>query len=176
MSQAETGPPGTGRRRWLLLAAVVAAAAIICLVVYLLVRDGEVSDDDAVGGHDGAPAVVADAAPDRAPPAVDLAPDRPAPRGTRRITTRELRALQRRHRALIGACYQLTARRDPATAPSRASVVVTLGDAGRVRSVAVDAGGARRLEGCLRRSVRGWRFSRSLRAQQVTFPIFFKRR
>jgi len=168
---------GAGRRRLLVIlaAALFAVSAVVILLVMLLPCDGEVTiPTDQDGGVQTDAADVADAAdatPDAAP-AADLAPDQARrPRGTRRITERELRGLQRRHRGLISACYRLAARRDPATTPSRVSITVTLGDSGRVRRVGVDAGGARRLRGCLSRAIRGWRFSNSLRAQQVSFQI-----
>jgi outer membrane biosynthesis protein TonB len=56
----------------------------------------------------------------------------------------------------------------------RANVTVDLADYGRVQSVRVDAGGDRALEGCIRRAVRGWRFSTTLKKQQVKFPVVFR--
>jgi len=166
------GGAGRGRLLIALALALLIAGATIILLVYVLPCGGT----EAPGGRDGGggPGEVADAAaspvPDAAAPS-DLGPDRaPRPHGTRRITDRELRAMLRRQRGLIDACFRLAAR-DPDLTPSRISVSVELGDAGRVRSVAVDAGGARRLGGCLRRAVRGWRFSSGLRAQQISFPI-----
>ena len=56
----------------------------------------------------------------------------------------------------------------------RADVTVNLADGGRVKSVKASAGGDRELEGCIRRTVRGWRFSSTLKAQQVRFPVIFR--
>ena len=162
--------PGGRRRLMLIVAALLVVSTVVILLVFLLPCDGEESLPPGEDG--GTPIEVADAAAPDVVLAVDLTPDqKPRPRGTRRITDRELRAVLRRQRGLINACYTLAARRAPAMTPARVSVTVTLGDAGRVRSVAVAAGGARRLSGCLRRAIRGLRFSKSLRAQQVSFPI-----
>jgi hypothetical protein len=170
---------GDSRRRRLALAMMaLAIVAIIVFVVVLLLRSGP---EEAEAPKD-AGAVPRDAGPvlETLPPdlAVDLPlPDtkpKPRPRPSRRITEPELRRLQRKHRALIKICYDRAARRAPRWVATRANVVVRLAGGGRVKSVQVDAGGDRALEGCLRRAVRGWRFSPTLKTQRVSFPIVFR--
>jgi len=99
---------------------------------------------------------------------------RPAPKPTRRINPVELRKVQRRYSASIRVCYDRTGRRAPSMVARRANVVVELAAGGRVKAVTVEAGGDREIEGCVRRAVRGWRFSSSLKAQRVEFPIVFR--
>jgi hypothetical protein len=172
MAQRFSQPYAERRRRQLFIvaAALLAAAVVVILLAVLLPCDGEKT---AIKVEDGGPPIeVADGAALDGLAIPDLMPDqKPRPRGTRRISDRELRALLRRHGGLINACYTLAARRAAGTTPSRVSVKVTLGDRGRVRAVTVAAAGARRLSGCLRRAIQGWRFSKTLRAQQVSFPI-----
>lgn len=83
-----------------------------------------------------------------------------------------MRAVQRRHRALVQLCYDRAAR--GGLVPRRANIKVTLGDRGRVRAVNVDVGG--KLGACLRRMVRGFRFARSLKPQTVRFAFVFSAR
>ena len=163
------------RRVWLLAGAGVMLAALITALVIVLLP----------GPHEAQP-TARPAAPLRVDAGVDVTAESaidaaatvaPAPdararprRGWRGITDRELRTLQRRNSGLLRACYMRTSRRAPAMARGRADVVVQLGNRGRVRSVQVTAGD-RALEGCLRRAVLRWRFSPTLRAQRVTFPV-----
>jgi hypothetical protein len=170
---------GDSRRKMLALAVIVLAIiAILVFILVLLLRgpeEAEAPPMDAGG-------MLHDAGPDLEPLPPDLAVDlplpdtkpKPRPRPSRRITEPELRQLQRKHRALIKICYDRAARRAPKLVARRANVVVRLANGGRVKSVKVDAGGERALEGCLRRAVRGWRFSPTLKTQRVTFPIVFR--
>lgn len=170
---------GDSRRKMVALAAIVLAiVAITVFVVVLLLRSGP---EEAAAPKD-AGAEPQDTGPDIEPLPPDLALDlplpdtkpKPRPKPRRRITEPELRQLQRKHRALIKICYDRAARRAPKFVATRANIVVRLADGGRVKSIQVDAGGDRALVGCLRRAVRGWRFSPTLKAQRVSFPIVFR--
>jgi len=165
-------------RRWPLFAAaaIVAAATVVALVLAL--RCGPAGPDkpapvDAGPAGQSADVRTTDTARDvhSAPP--DVGVERRRRHGTRIISSRELRAVQRRYRGLVKLCYDRATRRGSGLVPSKARVTVQLADRGRVRSVKVDAGGA--LGTCMRRMVRGWRFSRSLKAQKVRFSFVFAR-
>lgn len=171
------------RRRFLIaIIGVAAVAALAVTLLLMLLRGGPPGTEDRAPDAGRAVPVhvepVADAAPEdaagrAAPPARDAKPTRPRP--TRRITDQELRALQRQHHGLIKYCFDRTAARAPAMVGARSSVRVELAAGGRVKSVQVDAGTDAELAACLRRMIRGWRFSATLKAQQVSFPIVVAR-
>ena len=162
------------RRLIALIAILIVVAAAIALIVVLISGDPDPALPDAGATLSAdAGAVVADA--EIAHDSSDLAADQAQRRGTRIIGAKELRKMQRKHRGLIKFCYQRAARRAPSSVARKARVSVLLGDRGRTKSVRVEAGGDSVLQGCLRRMIRGWRFSSSLKAQMVRFPVVFAR-
>jgi hypothetical protein len=153
---------------------VVLALVILVLLGIWLIRCEPEEGAGVEAGVADAPLPADQAGVDRAVVADTTAEPRPAPKPTRRINPVELRKVQRRYSASIRVCYDRTGRRAPSMVARRANVVVELAAGGRVRSVTVHAGGDREIEGCIRRAVRGWRFSSSLKAQRVEFPIVFR--
>jgi hypothetical protein len=163
----------TGRRGWplYLLGGLLVVALLVLLV--LLLRRSETAPASPFDAGVRARPADRGASPDL--PGADAAVDRtrPRPRPTRIVTQPEVRALQVRHRALLNACYDIASRRAPATVASRVDVTAVLADGGAVRSVRVEGTDDRSLIRCLRASVKSWRFSSGLRAQEVSFPIIF---
>jgi len=159
----------TGRRGWplYLLGGLLVVALLVLLV--LLLRRSETAPASPFDAGVRARPADRGASPDL--PGVDRT--RPRPRPTRIVTQPEVRALQVRHRALLNACYDIASRRAPATVASRVDVTAVLADGGAVRSVRVEGTDDRSLIRCLRASVKSWRFSSGLRAQEVSFPIIF---
>jgi len=168
------------RRKWLpvaLLIAFLVAAVILSIVLF--------------GGDTPLPAVhEPDAAALAFAPEVvtrgDLGPadatDATATDGrqmtrkpTRKISERELRALQLRHRGPINYCYHKAAGRAPSVVAKKSPVEVRLAAGGRIERVTVDTKGDRELANCLERVIRAWHFSRTLRQQKVRFSIVFAR-
>ena len=177
----DRGGPSIPRRRGPLLLA--AGSGVLLVVVVIIVAALR------CGGEDPAPAGEADlgvaqgadgaTSKDAAPPgdlarAKDLVVERSRrPRGTRIIGSRELRRVQRRYRGLVKLCYDRATRRGSGLVPRKIDITVSLADRGRVRRVKASAGGT--LGACVRRMVRGWRFSSSLKAQKVRFSFVFAR-
>jgi hypothetical protein len=94
---------------------------------------------------------------------------------TRKITSKEVRRLQRRYAGQIRYCYQKPQQRAAPLIKRKTNVVVHLAPFGRVTRVDVYAGGDRELQACLRRFIKQWRFPSTLGQQKVRFPIVFAR-
>jgi len=161
-----------------ILGALVVLALLGVVVALVVSRCGPEEEERQPDGPSDAAAPVEDAGLDLEAADAARPPDsrarRRRPRPTRRITEPELRRVQRRHSATVRICYRRAARRAPSMVARRANVTVDLADYGRVQSVTVEAGGDRELEGCIRRAVRGWRFSTTLKQQKVKFPVVFR--
>jgi hypothetical protein len=168
------------RRGPLIIAGVVLLLTVIIVLVLLIRGCGGAADDGKLSVDAGSavkPPVTIDATAARdsaaeASAAHDQGVERRRFRG-RAITSRELRTVQRRHRGLVKLCYDRATRRGSGLVPRRINLTVRLAQGGRVRGVKVSAGGA--LGSCVKRMVRGWRFPRALKAQQVRFAFVFAR-
>lgn len=177
MAGARQSQQHRGHNKLVLLAlTLVGLAALVLLVVLLWPKPRPLpSPAPDSGGTLAAPADAAPPSPDQNQTAapLDASMERTPPRrGTRLISAAEVRAVQRRHRALLQLCYDRASR--GGLVPRRANVQVKLGDRGRVRAVSVNVGGT--LGACLRRMVRGFRFPRSLKPQTVRLAFVFSAR
>ena len=159
------------RIAWGIAAALLGIAAIVVVVVAVLSSRSR---------HAGVPRVPPrlDAAPARRPSEAGAPraaasreagpPIKKQPRpGTRRLSDRELRVVQRRNTPLLRSCAQ----RQRLGQRVKATILVQIAAGGRVSKVEVDAGGDPEVAGCLRRMVRSWRFPSDLGAQQLVFPV-----
>ena len=161
------------RRSWIWIAAI-GVIGLVALAL-LTLRGGS---DNQPAASDGQQDVSPDAhvaasldASTQATPEAAVDAQRTRRRG-RLLRSSELRALRRRHRRMIDYCFEREAR-GAWIGRRRTEVAVQLKDGGRIGRVDVRAGGRTQLEACLRRVIRAWRFSASLRAQPVTFTIVF---
>ncbi len=162
--------PGRRTAWWVGVALLGSAAIVVVVVAVLSSRSRHAGVRQAPPRLDAAPVQRrSDAGAPRAAVAREAgAPIPKQPRaGTRRLSDRELRAVQRRNIPLLRSCAQ----RQRLGQPVKATILVQIAAGGRVTQVTVDAGGDREIAACVRRMVHGWHFPSDLRAQQLVFPV-----
>lgn len=166
---------GQRRRRLVLLLVLAGAALLVAVVLFVVLRSCAPEQEEVPNAAVVQPDLSLARQPDAAPPAPDAAADAEArrPFRGRRITDRELRALQRRFRGPIYYCYDRAASRAASLVTKKSSIMITLGRGGAIRDVTVHAASDPQLELCLRRIIRAWRFSPALKAQKISFSIVF---
>jgi hypothetical protein len=109
-----------------------------------------------------------------APAAAPVAPERPAPKAERQLSENEVRAMQRKHKPELTACYERALKRDESLSELKVDVTITIAGNGMVKGVQLDGTNDIELVKCIKRNVRAWLFAPVGAEQDYKIPMVFR--
>jgi hypothetical protein len=109
-----------------------------------------------------------------APTPTPAAPERRVVKAERQLSENEVRAMQRKHKPELTACYERALKRDESLSELNVYVTITIAENGTVKGVQLDGTSDIELGKCIKRTVRAWVFAPVGAEQDYKIPMVFR--